>query len=55
MRSLRRQRVEYNHNQIATIMQLLEDITVSGTDNMKRIIFIRQILEQPKERENDGN
>lgn len=55
MRNLRRQRVEYDHNQIATIMQLLEDITVNGTDNMKRIIFIRQILEQPKEKESDGN
>ena len=47
--------MEYDHNQIATIMQLLEDVTVKGTDNMKCIIFIRQILEQPKERENDGN
>ena len=47
--------MEYDHNQIATIMQLLEDITVKGTDNMKRIIFIRQILEQPKEKENNGD
>lgn len=46
--------MEYDQNQIQTIVQLLESLTVSGTDNMKRIIFIRQILNQPKERK-DGN
>lgn len=46
--------MEYEQNQIATVMQLLESLTISGTDNMKRIIFIKQILGQPKETE-DGS
>ena len=46
--------MEYDQTQMQTVLQLLEGLTVSGTDNMKRIIFIKQILEKPKERE-DGN
>ena len=46
--------MEYEATQIQTALQLLEGLAVSGTDNMKRIIFIKQILENPKEKNNDS-
>lgn len=46
--------MEYELTQIQTALQLLEGLAVKGTDNMKRIIFIKQILENPKERK-DGS
>lgn len=47
--------MEYEQTQIQTALQLLESLSITGTDNMKRIIFIKQILEQPKEKKSDGD
>lgn len=43
----------YETEQIKSALYLLENLTVIGTENMKRIIMIQQILSSGKE--NNGN
>ena len=46
----------YDYDKISACLHMLEDIQVSGTDNMLKILFIKQTLQNPvKEGKNDGS
>jgi len=46
--------MRYTEEKIRTCIAALNDIEVKGTDNMMKLIFIRQTLEQPEKEEKDG-
>lgn len=46
----------YNYDKVAACLRMLEEIQVSGTDNMLKILFIKQTLQNPvKEEKKDGS
>lgn len=46
----------YNYDKISACLKMLDDIEVKGTDNMLKILFIKQTLQNPvKEEKNDGS
>lgn len=46
----------YNNEKISACLNMLEGIRVSGTDNMLKILFIKQTLQNPnKEEKKDGS
>ena len=46
----------YNYDKISACLRMLEEIQVSGTDNMLKILFLKQTLQNPvKEGKDDGN
>lgn len=47
--------MKYNAEKIRACIAALEDIETKGTDNMMRIIFIKQTLERPEKEEADGS
>lgn len=46
--------LQYDESKIRACIAALEDMEVKGTDNMMRIIFIKQTLERPEKEETDG-
>lgn len=46
--------MRYAEEKIRACLAALEDMDVKGTDNMMRIIFIKQTLERPEKEEADG-
>lgn len=46
--------MKYNAEKIRACIAALNDIEVKGTDNMMKLLFIRQTLENPEKEENDG-
>lgn len=46
----------YDYDKVSACLRMLEDIQVSGTDNMLKILFIKQTLQNPiKEEKDDGS
>lgn len=45
---------KYESDKIRACLAALEDMEVKGTENMMRIIFIKQTLERPEKEETDG-
>ena len=47
----------YNYDKISACLRMLEEIQVSGTDNMFKILFLKQTLQNPvkEEKENGSN
>lgn len=47
----------YNYDKISACLRILEEIQVSGTDNMLKILFLKQTLQNPvkEEKENGSN
>ena len=46
----------YNYDKISACLKMLNDIEVKGTDNMLKILFIKQTLQNPvKEGKDDGS
>ncbi len=46
--------MRYTEEKIRACIAALEDIEVKGTDNMMRLIFIKQTLERPEKEEANG-
>ena len=46
--------MRYTEEKIRACIAALDDIEVKGTDNMMRVIFIKQTLERPEKEETDG-
>ena len=46
----------YNNDKISACLKMLDDIEVKGTDNMLKILFIKQTLQNPvKEEKEDAS
>lgn len=46
----------YDYDKISACLKMLDDIEVKGTDNMLKILFIKQTLQNPvKEDKRDGS
>lgn len=46
----------YNYDKISACLKMLDDIEVKGTDNMLKLLFIKQTLQNPvKEEKDDGS
>lgn len=46
----------YDYDKISACLHMLENIQVSGTDNMLKLLFIKQTLQNPvKEEKKDGS
>ena len=44
----------YNYDKISACLQMLDDIEVKGTDNMLKILFIKQTLQNPVKEDKDN-
>lgn len=46
----------YDYDKISACLRMLEEIQVSGTENMLKILFLKQTLQNPvKEEKENGN
>ena len=46
--------MRYSEEKIRACLAALDDIEVKGTDNMMKLIFIKQTLERPEKEEMDA-
>ena len=44
----------YNYDKISACLRILEEIQVSGTDNMLNILFLNQNLQHPVQEEQEN-
>ena len=42
------EQMTYDYDKISACLHMIEEIQVSGTDNMLKLLFIKQTLQSPK-------